>query len=103
MLASIPPTAFKVQNLAYRPRRSRALKRFPAQLATRLLLLQVYKVETAGDCYIVAGALMAVDEEGFMSVEEHPDARLGAEKVMAFSKVGVGIHTTGIQCERVTR
>ena len=49
--------------------------------------LQVYKVETAGDCYIVAGALMAVDEEGFLSVEEHPDAGLGAEKVMAFSKV----------------
>ena len=48
---------------------------------------QVYKVETAGDCYIVAGALMAVDEEGFMSLEDNPDPRRGADRAMAFSKV----------------
>ena len=45
------------------------------------------KVETAGDCYIVAGALMALDDEGFLSVEEYPDAAKGAEKVMTFAKV----------------
>ena len=45
------------------------------------------QVETAGDCYIVAGALMARDKDGFMMVEENPDALAGAEKVMAFSKV----------------
>ena len=49
--------------------------------------MQVYKVETAGDCYIVAGALMAVDEEGFMSLEDNPDPQQGADRVMAFSKV----------------
>ena len=49
--------------------------------------MQVYKVETAGDCYIIAGALMAVDEEGFTSLEDQPDPRQGADRVMAFSKV----------------
>ena len=44
-------------------------------------------METAGDCYIVAGALMSVDEDGFLALEEQPDARMGAEQVMAFSKV----------------
>ena len=48
---------------------------------------QVYKVETAGDCYIVAGALMTLDDEGFLSVEDDPDICKGAEKVMAFAKV----------------
>ena len=31
---------------------------------------------------------MARDKDGFMTVEERPDALQGAEKVMAFSKVG---------------
>ena len=48
---------------------------------------QVYKVETAGDCYIVAGALMQRDEDGFQTVGHDLDARKGAEKVMAFAKV----------------
>ena len=48
----------------------------------------MYKVETAGDCYIVAGALMALDDEGFMSVDDDPDHGKGAEKVMSFAKVG---------------
>ncbi len=48
----------------------------------------MYKVETAGDCYIVAGALMAADREGFTSLVENPDALQGADRVMAFSKVG---------------
>ena len=46
----------------------------------------VLQVETAGDCYIVAGALISLDEEGFMTLEVHPDARQGAERVMAFAK-----------------
>ena len=50
---------------------------------------QVYKVETAGDCYIVAGALMQKDEDGFLSIDNEEDAGgKGAEKVMAFAKVG---------------
>jgi hypothetical protein len=51
------------------------------------LVTQVYKVETAGDCYIVAGGLMTVDDEGFMHIDQHPNAQQGAEKVMAFAKV----------------
>lgn len=47
----------------------------------------MYKVETAGDCYIVAGALMRVDEDGFQSIDRETDAGKGAEKVMAFAKV----------------
>ncbi len=29
---------------------------------------KVQKVETAGDCYIVAGGIMAADDEGFYQV-----------------------------------
>lgn len=46
-------------------------------------------METAGDCYIVAGALMKVDEDGFTSIESEPDGRRGAENIMAFSKVAL--------------
>ena len=45
------------------------------------------QVETAGDCYIVAGALMTEDEEGFLSLEEEADPVDGAERVMEFGKV----------------
>ena len=48
----------------------------------------MYKVETAGDCYIVAGGLMQKDEDGFLSIDNEMDAGKGAEKVMAFAKVG---------------
>ena len=48
----------------------------------------MYKVETAGDCYIVAGALMQKDEDGFLSIDdEEDDGGNGAGKVMAFAKV----------------
>ena len=48
----------------------------------------MYKVETAGDCYIVAGALMQKDEDGFLSIDdEEDDGGKGAGKVMAFAKV----------------
>eukprot|EP00798_Chlamydomonas_sp_ICE-L_P007328 gene7328-449_t len=47
---------------------------------------KVYKVETAGDCYIVAGGLMRYDEEGFLAVDKAPDARTGALQAMEFAK-----------------
>lgn len=34
----------------------------------------------------VAGSLMSIDEEGFLSVMEEADARQGAENVMTFAK-----------------
>jgi hypothetical protein len=37
--------------------------------------------------YIVAGALMQQDEEGFLSLAEEADSVQGAENVMAFGKV----------------
>ncbi|KAG1658923.1 hypothetical protein FOA52_003093 [Chlamydomonas sp. UWO 241] len=46
----------------------------------------VYKVETAGDCYIVAGALMRRDEGGCLAIDAHPDAHAGAGAVLAFAK-----------------
>ena len=62
---------------------------YPHMPLPSTLLGQVYKVETAGDCYIVAGALMQKDEDGFLSLDNEEDAGgKGAEKVMAFAKVG---------------
>ena len=46
------------------------------------------QVETAGDCYIVAGALMEVDEEGFMTLDAESDAFQGAQNVFNFAQVG---------------
>ncbi|GAX74598.1 hypothetical protein CEUSTIGMA_g2046.t1 [Chlamydomonas eustigma] len=46
----------------------------------------VYKVETAGDCYIVAGALMELDEEGFMTLDFHGEAGHGAKNVVDFGQ-----------------
>ncbi|GAX78698.1 hypothetical protein CEUSTIGMA_g6136.t1 [Chlamydomonas eustigma] len=56
----------------------------------------VYKVETAGDCYIVAGALMSQDDEGFLVLEQAGDPRQRSQtrsqtshgfcQVMAFAK-----------------
>ena len=47
-------------------------------------------METAGDCYIVAGGLMEEDEDGFTCVagnDPHPEQ--SAERVFAFAKVRV--------------
>ena len=43
-------------------------------------------METAGDCYIVAGALMRRDEHGFTSLDEDPDAVEGASNVLDFAQ-----------------
>ncbi|KAG1671995.1 hypothetical protein FOA52_013368 [Chlamydomonas sp. UWO 241] len=46
----------------------------------------VYKVKTAGDCYIVTGALMCRGESGFLVIDPCPNARAGAGAVLAFAK-----------------
>ena len=48
------------------------------------------QVETAGDCYIVAGALMELDDEGFMTLDAESDAAEGAQNVLSFAQVGGG-------------
>jgi hypothetical protein len=50
-------------------------------------LHSVYKVETAGDCYIVAGALMKADEDGATSFDWDARPEDGAKRVLEFSKV----------------
>jgi len=46
---------------------------------------QVYKVETAGDCYIVAGGMTHVDNEGLVTLDEEVNPCDGARRVVAFS------------------
>ncbi|MEW5305777.1 MAG: hypothetical protein WDW36_008295 [Sanguina aurantia] len=50
----------------------------------------VYKVETAGDCYIVAGGLLSYDDDGFLAVDLSTSQPLQASKhaanVFAFAK-----------------
>eukprot|EP00798_Chlamydomonas_sp_ICE-L_P010415 gene10415-8364_t len=47
----------------------------------------VHKVETAGDCYIVAGGIMEHDlEDGFSKVLPSHDAGRSASNVLAFAK-----------------
>ena len=43
-------------------------------------------METAGDCYIVAGSLMRQDKDGFLVLNQEGDAASGAENVMRFAK-----------------
>eukprot|EP00798_Chlamydomonas_sp_ICE-L_P025609 gene25609-11260_t len=50
---------------------------------------KVYKVETAGDCYIVAGGLMTMDDEDFVKLDESPDAKDGALRVAKFAKAAL--------------
>lgn len=51
----------------------------------------VAQVETAGDCYIVAGGLLSYDDDGFLAVDLSTSQPLQASKhaanVFAFSKV----------------
>ena len=47
------------------------------------------KIESDGDHYSVAGALLRRDEDGFLDIELPGCAYDGADKVMAFAKVCV--------------
>lgn len=44
------------------------------------------KVETAGDCYIVAAGILKPDDSGFYDLQEGQDAAENAQRVLAFSK-----------------
>ncbi|GLI63336.1 hypothetical protein VaNZ11_006256 [Volvox africanus] len=58
-----------------------------SRLDTLLDVYGVYKVETIGDCYMVAGGLMIRDADGFMAVRGPGSVdELHAAKVMAFAK-----------------
>jgi len=46
----------------------------------------VQKVETAGDCYIVACGVLSRDREGFQQVAEDHSAQQSARRVMEFAK-----------------
>ena len=46
----------------------------------------VQKVETAGDCYIVAGGIMAYDDTGCGQVLQKHDAATTAERVLSFAR-----------------
>eukprot|EP00798_Chlamydomonas_sp_ICE-L_P032407 gene32407-31024_t len=82
------------------------------QLDDKVSAYGVYKVDTAGDCYIVAGGLMIEDEDGAFRLDPNPDPEQGARRVLQFvqglmaavtsvpdpasgnpSLVRVGIHT----------
>ncbi len=45
-------------------------------------------METIGDCYLVAGGLVAYDRDGYKSVLEGAEDPLHAVRVMEFAKVG---------------
>ncbi|KAG1664452.1 hypothetical protein FOA52_006298 [Chlamydomonas sp. UWO 241] len=47
---------------------------------------KVFKVETAGDCYIVAGAMMQATPEGGAALDEQADPAQGVRAVMGFAR-----------------
>ncbi|KAG2499440.1 hypothetical protein HYH03_002387 [Edaphochlamys debaryana] len=49
-------------------------------------IYKVYKVETIGDCYMVAGGLVAYDDDGYKSVITGGEDALHAVRVLEFAK-----------------
>lgn len=47
----------------------------------------VYKVETIGDCYMVAGGLITMDEQGFKTVQQEEVDPLHATRCFRFAQV----------------
>ena len=46
----------------------------------------VQKLETAGDCYVVASGILEGDSEGFSVIKEHGDATRNAMRIMKMAK-----------------
>ncbi|GIL63841.1 hypothetical protein Vafri_17834 [Volvox africanus] len=69
---------------------SKAVMRFLNDLYTRfdtlLDIYGVYKVETIGDCYMVAGGLISKDADGFSAVRKDSCDNLQAWRVLSFAK-----------------
>jgi len=42
----------------------------------------------AGDCYIAAGGLTRIDQDGFMAIHPSPNPEEAANRVLLFAKVG---------------
>jgi hypothetical protein len=50
----------------------------------------VYKVETIGDCYMVAGGLITMDDQGFKAVQQEEVDPLHATRCFRFAQVRAG-------------
>jgi len=48
----------------------------------------LHSLVCAGDCYIAAGGLTLVDEDGFMAIDPSPNPEEAANRVLLFAKVG---------------
>ncbi|GIL78976.1 hypothetical protein Vretifemale_8354 [Volvox reticuliferus] len=69
---------------------AKAVMKFLNDLYTRfdtlLDIYGVYKVETIGDCYMVAGGLISKDADGFSAVRKDSCDNLQAWRVLSFAK-----------------
>ncbi|KAG1663702.1 hypothetical protein FOA52_013270 [Chlamydomonas sp. UWO 241] len=54
----------------------------------------VFKIETAGDCYIVAGAMMQSTPEGCATLDEEPVPEQGVRAVMGFARAMLRVART---------
>ena len=62
----------------------------------------VYKVETIGDCYVVAAGLVEPDEEGFMQISPNLDPSDSAERLLQFAK-GMMAHSRTVPVPRTAQ